>query len=35
MTVSPIEIKTMPHEKYFLDRCNQLWFTAGVREHGV
>ena len=35
MTVSPIEIKTMLHEKYFLNRCNRLWFTAVVREHGV
>ena len=35
MTVSTIEIKTMLHEKYFLNRCNRLWFTAVAREHGV
>ena len=35
MTVSTIELKTMPRKKYFLNRCNRLWFTAVVREHGV
>ncbi|RLS33123.1 MAG: hypothetical protein DWH80_04840 [Planctomycetota bacterium] len=35
MTVSPIEIKTMLHEKYFLNRCNRLWFIAVVRKYGV
>jgi len=35
MTVSPIEIKTMLREKYFLNRCNRLWFIAVVREHDV
>ena len=35
MTVSPIEIKTMLDKKYFLDRCNQLWVTAGVRKYDV